>query len=128
MLRSLEQKRAKYAWDSISNVKSMDTKIQEKYSSYVKKVPAQIVTNGLGNTLAFLKSKSSGEEAYRLLNNHITNWFKEIRGENKDLLGWIISEDTSSIEVFRETKEILALLNWMKRFAEAELKGGKSAE
>lgn len=126
MLRSLEQKRAKYAWDSINKVKSMDEKTQEKYTSYVKKAPAQIVANGLGNTLAFFKSKS--EEAYQHLSNHITNWFKELRGEDKDLLDWIISEKTSSIEVFRETKEILALLNWLKRFAESELKGEKSEE
>jgi len=31
----------------------------------------------------------------------------------------------SSIEVFQATKEIIALLNWMKRFAEAELKEGE---
>ena len=110
--------------------------IEEKYSSYVKKMPTLIQTNGLGNMLAFCRSKFGAEDAeksgekraYKLLYEHINGWFKERSGESRDIIEWILSEDTSSLDVFRVTKEILAVLNWMKRFAEAELKGEESEE
>lgn len=121
MLRSLEQKRARYAWDCINEVKELKEAVEKKYSSYVKRAPALIQTNGLGNTLAFYRSKD--EIAYKLLYKHIDGWFKKKCYTNQDIVRWIMSENTSSLDVFRVTREILALLNWMKRFAEAELKG-----
>ena len=168
MLRSLEQDRARYAWESITSLKAKKRrdedersgllikiievmksqkkgkevsehdikeyydKLEERYGSYVKKTPTLIQTNGLGNTLAFYKSKfgsekeeelSADKRAYKLLYDHINVWFKERFSIDKDILKWITAEDTSSIEVFKVTKEIIVLLNWMKRFAEAELKG-----
>lgn len=56
-MRTLEQERAKFAFDAISEVKNDKPKIQEKYSSYVKSAPALILTNGLLATLAFYLSK-----------------------------------------------------------------------
>ena len=41
---------------------------------------------------------------------------------DKEFLLWVV-EDASSIDVFQVTKEVIALLSWIKRFAEAELKG-----
>lgn len=126
MLRSLEQERARYAWDHINEVKALKDKDAEgKYSSYVKKASTLIQTNGLGNTLAFYRSKE--EKAYKLLYEHINDWFKKKYHTNQDIIGWVISGNTSSLDVFRVTKEVLALLNWMKRFAEAELKGEEGA-
>lgn len=139
MLRSLEQERAKYAWECIQEVKG-DINLEDKYKSYVRKTPTYIQVNGLGNTLAFYKSKfeadlkKKGENglgpekrAYKLLYDHINGWKKETR-ENKDFLEWIIDEGTSSLKVFQATKETIALLNWMKRFAEAELRDKEERE
>ncbi len=122
-LKTLQQERAKYAWQCISEVK--DKALEEKYSSYVKKAPALIHRNGLGYTLAFYKSK--GEEAYNVLYKHIDGWFKKVFNENKDILDWIKDENTTSLDVLRATREILAMLDWLKRFAEAELKSGAEA-
>jgi len=133
MLRSLEQKRAKYAWECIQEAKG-DIDLENKYKSYVRSAPSYIQINGLGNTLAFYKSKfeadlrkkgenelSADKRAYKLLYDHLNGWRKELRG-GKDILEWIRDENTSSLMVFQATKEIIALLNWMKRFAEAELR------
>jgi len=119
MLRSLEQDRAKYAWECINEVK--EKSYEGEYKSYVQRAPTLILANGLSNTLAFWRSKKE-KEAYNRLYEHINGWFNR-HNTNKDLLEWIISENTSSLDVFKETKEMLALLNWLKRFAEAELKG-----
>jgi len=133
MLRSLEQKRAKYAWECIQKVRG-NIEQEDKYKSYVRSAPSYIQINGLGNTLAFYKSKfeadlrkkgenelSADNRAYKLLYDHLNEWRKELRG-GKDILEWIRDENTSSLGVFQATKEIIALLNWMKRFAEAELR------
>jgi len=133
MLRSLEQKRAKYAWECIQKVRG-NIEQEDKYKSYVRSAPSYIQINGLGNTLAFYKSKfeadlrkkgenelSADKRAYKLLYDHLNEWRKELRG-GKDILEWIRDENTSSLGVFQATKEIIALLNWMKRFAEAELR------
>ncbi|MEM1614316.1 MAG: type III-B CRISPR module-associated protein Cmr5, partial [Thermoplasmatales archaeon] len=84
-------------------------------------MPMLILTNGLGNALAFIKSKKNNK-AYDQFYTHLNKWLKEmmiISGD--DVLNWITDKNTSSIQVQRATDEILALLNWMKRFAEAEL-------
>ena len=136
MLRSLEQERARYAWKCIQEVRQKrDANLEEKYKSYVRSAPSYIQINGLGNTLAFYRSKfesdlrkkgedklSPDEKAYKLLYDHLNGWKKELR-ENKDILEWICDESTSSLRIFQVTKEVIALLNWMKRFAEAELQG-----
>ena len=129
MLRSLEQERAKYAWDCIQEVKKEsekegDEKLQKDYKSYVRRASTLIQANGLPNALAFYYNRlKKGEKAYELLYNHIAQWsiLKKLT-KNKDPLQWI-REEASSVEIFKATKEVIALLNWMKRFAEAELKG-----
>ncbi|MCW7078434.1 MAG: type III-B CRISPR module-associated protein Cmr5 [Canidatus Methanoxibalbensis ujae] len=123
MLRSLEQERAKYAWECIQEVKEEGEELQKNYNSYVKKAPTLIQTNGLPNALAFYYNRRKREKAYELLYKHIADWnqVKRIRGD-KEFLLWIV-EDASSMDVFQVTGEVIALLNWMKRFAEAELKG-----
>lgn len=109
--------RAKMAWDFISEVKGKD--YQKDYRAYVRRAPTLILSNGLGNTLAFWKAK--GGDAYTKLYEHINTWFKKRHPEEEDILTWVISDTTSSLEVFKETKEDVSLLNWMKRFADAEL-------
>jgi len=135
-MRSIEQERAKYALKCIDEVKSKDnSELEKNYSSYVKKSPALILTNGLGSTLAFYKSKigKEGDEkkpeklAYNLLYDYINDWVsgKEYDKVNftkgQDLLDWI-TKTASSLEVFQVTQEIVRLLTWMSKFAKAELK------
>ncbi len=131
-LRSMDQERAKRAWDCIQEVKNNDTEVKKKYRSYVKNAPALIQINGLGNALAFYRSKIGKEEtgesklspekkAYSILYNHINGWIKGKRKEINDTLEWIIGQNTSSMDVFSVTVEIMSFLGWLERFAEAEL-------
>lgn len=128
MLRSLDQDRAKFAWEKIQEVKIKYKESEGAYNSYVKKSPTLILTNGLGNTLAFFYSKfgsrddlSSDARAYKLLYDHINEWCKNQKIVNDDILKWTV-RDASSLDVFRITNEVMAILSWLKRFAEAELK------
>ena len=67
VLRSLEQERAKFAYEAVAKVKEVSDfmnkkEIQKKYASYVKSAPVLILTNGLSNTLAFYLSKIKEKE------------------------------------------------------------------
>lgn len=133
-LRTLEQERAQFAYQKIKEISEESHDLQKKYLSYIKSSATLILTNGLGNTLAFYLSKAKvpyddrdfenklkeckdGEKAYCKLYLHITEW---LRKQGYGGITWIISSD--SIQVFQATREALCLINWMKKFAEAMLK------
>ncbi len=117
MLRSREQERAKFAFECINNAKKPG-EFQKKYKSHTKGAPMLILTNGLGNAMAFMNSK---DDAYKALFGHLDKWLGKKITSGKPILDWIIDNNTSAIQVHRATDEVLALLNWMKRFADAEL-------
>jgi len=115
--RSLEQERAKAAWERVAAVKGQS--YAGKYGQLARSAPADIQTNGLGQTLSFWNAK--GEAHHRALLNHVSEWVKgQIRFTDSDLLQWIVnSADTDGYR--RATAEAIAFLSWLKRFAEAEL-------
>ena len=124
MIEKLERGRAEYAYKCALNGKDCKDK---NYKSYVKKLPMMILANGLGSTLAFVASKKKDrdkpENAYNLIYEQITDYFKSNSNigiklpENKDLCEWIISCDSQTYRYI--TNEVLAFLNWLRRFAEA---------
>jgi CRISPR-associated protein Cmr5 len=131
--RTLEQERAAFAWDCIQKIKTGifagDQKRQENYSSLARKAPADIQTNGLGQTLAFWRAKGSDKGKpdektpdYQIL-QHVSGWLKSKPGMNlakPDLVEWV-SKEAQVAEYRRATTETIAFLVWLKRFAEAEL-------
>ena len=134
-LKALEQQRAAKAWAQISTVP--DGKGKEYYAA-VRKAPAMIKMNGLGQTLAFLLAKEEKEAsnirgagaeqlgAHGLLYKHLEEW---LIGEapipwtrttdNPTLMERVLAED--SVVYRQATREALAYLGWLKRFAEAQL-------
>ncbi|AEH24489.1 type III-B CRISPR module-associated protein Cmr5 [Pyrococcus yayanosii] len=152
-LRSLEQERAAYAYECVKEVKEEDEKTQGRYAAYVKSAPVLILTNGLGQTLAFYLAKigknidevdyksidpksiegGGDKKAYAYLYKHIARWLAEDIGCHKSLtngtdpLKYIISQNSTSLDVMLLTEEALFLLNWLKRFADAMLKKDKDS-
>ena len=112
--RSLAQDRASFAFNSVERV---NLALREKYKQLARSAPADVQTNGLGQTLAFWRAK--GEPEHRLLLDHLTTWLREQLhfNEGQDALKWIVL--TANIEEYRRaTTETIALLTWIKRFAE----------
>ena len=106
------------------------SKFQNEYCSTVMKLSSLILTNGLGQTLAFLKSKGKGEKTkpqemvYQhlqewLINIDVINWGSVKKGE---LIERIMLIDSNKYRLV--TTEALSFLNWLKRFADAVLKSG----
>jgi CRISPR-associated protein Cmr5 len=121
-LRTREQERAKHAWGCVRRVKVKQTKCAPEYRTIAVKAPSLIATNGLGQTLAFLRSKPN-REPFRLLYKDLAEWVAGQLGVQGDLLDWLVNGATSQ-QYRLATVEALALLQWLKRFAEAELSEG----
>lgn len=82
-------------------------------------MPTLIQINGLAQTLAFLKSK--GKEHHTQAFNHLSSWccMRFNWDDTTNLLNKIIHTDS---QIYRlATSEALAFLQWLKRFAEADL-------
>ena len=118
-----EQERAKYAWECVEEAQSNLSEKASEYGQLARSLPALIQTNGLGQTLAYLMSKGKGDlsKPHQLLYLHISKWVtKELGwGENDNLLVKLTQE--SSANYRRATSEAVALLIWLRRFAEARL-------
>ncbi|EFH90030.1 type III-B CRISPR module-associated protein Cmr5 [Ktedonobacter racemifer] len=139
--QTIEQRRARQAWENVKFIKDQGTDLSKKYRSLARGLNAMIQINGLGQTLAFLCAKAKCEKKengeikcneHHYLSLHITRWMKDhFKAHNKDaikdikegLRDWVIDEGTSASDYRRATTECLAFGTWLSRFAEAELEG-----
>ncbi len=124
--KTLEQERAQKAWACVQEVTSQSQDFKKKYGSLARKVPMLVLTNGLGQTLAFLKAKGKNDPAdeHTKLLHHLSKWVlsqvaPDTTASNGDLLQWVLDNDSAAYRW--ATTEALAFLTWLKRFAEAEL-------
>lgn len=124
--QTLQQRRAKHAWEKIQQVDGKSADKKKKYGSLVRGLPQLIQTDGLGQMLAFLLAKAGNdpESEHGLAYAHIADWIKtEFKLPDAKLMEWLLGQSTA--EYRRATAEVLAYINWLKRFAEA--KGWKDA-
>jgi len=132
-IRKLENGRAEEAYKCVIEAQRPDGRkykdnLASDYKGYVKKIPALILSNGLGNTLAYIISKGKANKsneknnAYDLIYEQISEWLRSgntgcalLPGDN-DLLKFVISQ---SSPIYRQiTAETLAFMNWVRRLAE----------
>ena len=114
-IRSVEQGRAKFAYDQVKEV-AVDANpedLKKKYKSGAKKLPVLIKTNGLAQALAYIQNRDN----YPRLYNQIASWLRT-KGliEGGDLVEQVV--DMESNEYRTITTETLALLNWVRRFVD----------
>ena len=122
--KTLDQQRANQAWEDIQGVTNRAEDFRKKYGSQARKVPMLVLTNGLGQTLAFLHSKGKDDQSdeHTVLCRHLSAWTMSQVAPNAkdaDLLQWLLKNDSAAYR--RGTTEALAYLVWLKRFAEAKL-------
>ncbi|MBO8152649.1 MAG: type III-B CRISPR module-associated protein Cmr5 [Candidatus Marinimicrobia bacterium] len=144
LIHKLERGRAEFAYKCAKDGKKIKeiTQIEnewfkdDKYASYVKKIPQMILSNGLGQTLAFIISKKQKQKenrppgskenpknAYDLIYKQLTEYMKSnhtsrisMPHNESDLIKWVISCNSTDYRYI--TQELLALLGWLKRFVE----------
>lgn len=113
---TLDQRRAKHAWDVVQRAKELPDHERKDFGRQAKKLPIRIRTAGLGHALAFLKAKEKANALYRGLSAWVLQ--ERLRLKETSLLRSIIDGDSDRLR--RATDESLAYLQWLNRFAEAE--------
>lgn len=123
IINKLEKGRAEFAYKRVEEAKEKLKDKAKEYKSYSKKIPTMILTNGLGQTLAFIKAKAEKGNAYDLIYLQMTEYLKsdstariKMPSDKSDLTEWVISCDSTEYRYI--TQEILSFLNWLSRFAE----------
>ena len=123
--RTIDQERAATAWAAIGAVSEKAEGFKKKYAAWVRSAPADVMTNGLGQTLAFMLAKGKGKDADSapsLLYRHLSEWVCPKMGWGKVGLLEKLIEPNSKSDAYRlATTEVLAYVVWLKRFAEAVL-------
>jgi CRISPR-associated protein Cmr5 len=126
----LDLERAKHALAQVEAIRDLE---YGNYSSYVKALPAAILQNGLGQSLATLLAAAKVDTAdpHKLLYDHLAAWLTRdqadapYRGET-DLLKAIMDHDEDSYLLCQA--EALAYLRWLKKFATAFLDSKEHAD
>lgn len=118
--QTTQQKRATDAYNKVEQIKALrDDKVRKEYGSLVRGLPALILTDGLGQALAFLLAKAKEEDnAHGYAYKHLSTWVCSWAGQpGADLLTLVLSRSTNEYRQY--TNESLAYLHWLKRFVEA---------
>ena len=125
-MRTLGQKRAEYALGKVLAIPG--GKKKEDFKSFSAGAPSMILQNGFGQALAFWLSK--GTDKHITIFDMIKNWLSY---EKDDVKNSFVTKTENPVDFIKELsgmdqikyltaqKETLALLEWVKRYANADL-------
>ncbi|MFO1322241.1 MAG: type III-B CRISPR module-associated protein Cmr5 [Burkholderiales bacterium] len=121
LVLTLDQLRARYAWDVAAKARR-DSRNFENYRNLAKGAPALIMGNGLMASLAFWASRTgTAQHAAKQLGEDLRGWLNQ-RKVLKTLdfqgamQGFMAMESSRYMEA---TDEALAMLRWLRQFADA---------
>lgn len=130
---TLDQRRARHAWESVARIKRRPGDVQKAYRREAKRLPVRTLTAGVGHALAFLKAKAKNNDANDELLRDVADWIIDKRKKPGSpderpragaLIEKIVTGDGTFLQV--TTDEVLAYMQWLTRFAEAELEDDQS--
>lgn len=119
---TLEQKRASYAWKTVSDVYSkLKPDDYKKYVGTVKGLPALIMNSGLMQTMAFMQDKGNRHE---VLAGQLRGWLKKQCATPADFEGFMnYLFDCRPGEFQTITAEAFSWLKWLRQMAAARNHG-----
>ena len=132
--RQVHSERAQWAWTKVSDVwdTHQRTAVAKEYATHVRKLPARIQINGLGQALAFLFAKSKGgdrreerEEDLNAAGRLLVQLGERMGGivggqrsmqKRADIMKVLVT--LSPDEYRRCTHELMTTAEWLKRFVD----------
>lgn len=119
MSRTLGQQRAEYCLEQLRQL-HCDA---EKFKNFSPGLPSLIIQNGFGQALAFLVAK--GEDKHRAAFDIIAGWLTHQQLLTPDRHSGILLQisQMEQSQYLHAQQETLAMLEWLKRYANAELFG-----
>lgn len=124
-MQTIQQQRAKYALERVQAAVNNPHIKHSEFKSYASALPAMIHMNGLGQAVAFFKSKGNNSPAHAELYTILSNWLCS-NGNNlpqqpytgrANLLEGITQDDMHKYRLAQA--EAQALMDWVKKFAKA---------
>mgnify|MGYP001119098599 CR=1 FL=1 len=127
-IRTLGQERAEYALDKVNVV--LKKSFRDKFKPLSSSASSMILKNGFGQTLAFWLAKSKMEQGKHLeLFNIVKDWLtdkKFVHIDGHDEKAFVMSISKMSQEKYLMAQnETIALLEWVKRYANAFIEDDK---
>ncbi len=136
---TLDQRRAAYAWEKAEEAERHST--IDAYTNLAKAVASLIMTSGLMQTLAFLQSKEKKGDQHEILKHHLCHWLGRTLGgiavTEADKFPQEAAADFQNVMTalynarsdlyMRATSETMALLRWIRQFADARKSMGSSS-
>lgn len=119
-VQHIQQERAAYALQQVqSYVDQIATAERKKFKSRASELPFMIHANGLGQALAFFKSKGN-KDGYNYLYQILEGWLiqadRPFAGYESALTG--VTQCDRAVYLSAQAESIL-LMNWVKQFAAA---------
>lgn len=129
---SLAQLRAQHALAAVGELAKKTPDSYGNYLGYVKALPSNIRSLGLGQALAFAltKAESDLKKPYGLLYAHVTGWVCKQRIYSGATPATFMQALTSGTQdqYLHAQIEAMAYLEWLKKFAVAQLKAQTGAD
>ena len=119
-VQHIQQQRAAYALEQVQNYAAQLSKDErKKFKSRASELPFMIHANGLGQALAFFKSKGD-KDGYNFLYQILEDWFirpeQPFAGHATALDGVTTCDRATYLAAQAES---ILLMNWVKQFAAA---------
>ncbi len=117
-MRTLGQQRAEYC---LGKLAALDPNLRTDFKPFSAGLPAIILQNGFGQSLAFLLAK--GKDKHLAAFQIITGWLAERKLLTPDSRPNILTQiSTMEQAIYLQCqRETLAMLEWLKRYANASL-------
>ena len=119
-MENIQQERAKFAIEQLEKISSNQV-IDKDTATFIVGTPNMILSNGIGQTLAFLLAKTDKEKkVYRILKNWICKKYANLGFTDKSDMDFIKTFCTLKQDKYLEIqRECLRLCAWFKRYARA---------
>ena len=117
-MQTKEQQRSEFALKQVQEIFGVPVKKDD--ANFVVGVPTMILTNGLGQTLAFLLSKGKPQHTgtFRAVQSWLGREMPDLAtAQEMNFLQKLAAADQR--DYLRAQREALAMLEWLKRYARA---------
>lgn len=119
-MENIQQERAKFAIEQLEKI-SINQVIDKDTATFIVGMPNMILSNGIGQTMAFLLAKTDKEKkVYKILKNWICKKYANLGFTDKSDMDFIKTFCTLKQDKYLEIqRECLRLCEWLKRYARA---------
>ena len=119
-MENIQRERAKFAIEQLEKISSNQV-IDKDIATFIVGMPNMILSNGIGQTMAFLLAKTDKEKkVYRILKNWICKKYANLGFTDKSDMDFIKTFCTLKQDKYLEIqRECLRLCEWLKRYARA---------